>query len=77
MSNPPLISLPTTPRAPHPDAVLLIFVLEIVIKFIAEGKKPWIFFTDPWNIFDFAIVAVGFMPIGGGGSVTVLRLLRL
>jgi len=58
-------------------AVLWIFVLEIVVKFAAEGKTPWLFFKDSWNVFDFFIVAVGFMPIGGGGSVTALRLLRL
>ena len=58
-------------------AVLLIFVVEIIVKFAAEGKTPWLFFKDSWNVFDFFIVAVGFMPIGGGGSVTALRLLRL
>ena len=57
--------------------VLWIFVFEIVVKLIAEGKRPWRYFYDGWNIFDFAIVAVGFMPIGGGGAVTALRLLRL
>jgi voltage-gated sodium channel len=57
--------------------VLWIFVLEIVVKMIAEGKSPWRYFRDAWNVFDFSIVAVGFMPIGGGGAVTALRLLRL
>jgi len=57
--------------------VLWVFVAEIVIKFLAEGSKPWVYFFNSWNRFDFAIVAVGFMPIGGGGAVTALRLLRL
>lgn len=56
--------------------VLDIFVLEIVIKLLAEGKLPWLFFTDSWNTFDFLIVAVGFMPFGGN-AVTALRLVRL
>ena len=61
-------------------AIMTIFVAEIVIKFLAEGKEPWLFFSDPWNIFDFFIVVVGFIPIGGesgGGAVQVLRLVRL
>ena len=66
-----------SPAHTQSKSVLVIFVLEIVVKFIAEGRSPWLFFTDNWNVFDFLIVAIGFMPIGGGGSVTVLRLLRL
>ena len=56
--------------------VLGIFIIEIVVKILAEGKKPWKYFTDAWNIFDFIIVAAAFMPFGGS-SVAVLRLLRL
>jgi len=56
--------------------VLFIFVVEIIIKMGAEGRQPWRYFLDPWNIFDFAIVAVAFMPIDAS-YVTVLRLLRL
>jgi len=56
--------------------VLYIFILEIVVKIIAEGKKPWLYFTDGWNIFDFLIVAAAFLPFGGS-SIAILRLLRL
>ncbi|MCP4449086.1 MAG: ion transporter [Myxococcales bacterium] len=56
--------------------VLWIFVLEIVVKMGAEGKKPWRYFGDAWNIFDFIIVAAAFLPFAGN-AVTVLRLLRL
>ena len=59
------------------DAIILwIFVAEIVIKMGAEGRKPWRYFFDPWNVFDFLIVAVCFMPIGAE-YVAVLRLARL
>jgi len=59
------------------DAIILgIFVLEVVIKIIAEGKKPLRYFSDPWNIFDFTIVVVCFLPIGGK-FVPVLRLARV
>lgn len=56
--------------------VLYIFVLEIILKVIAKGSKPWEFFYDGWNVFDFIIVAVCFMPIGGA-YVAVLRLARI
>jgi voltage-gated sodium channel len=57
-------------------AILAIFTLEIVVKVGAEGGKPWRYFRDPWNCFDFIIVAVCYLPFDGG-AVTVLRLLRL
>ena len=59
------------------NIVVLVFVVELAIKFIACGKLPWMFFYEAWNIFDFSIVAVGFLPLGGGGTIMVLRLLRL
>lgn len=60
------------------DTIILgIFVLEVVIKIIAEGRKPWRYFTDPWNIFDFTIVAVCLLPINNSEFVAVLRLARV
>jgi len=56
--------------------VLAIFVIEIVMKMGAEGSRPWRYFRDPWNVFDFVIVAVVFLPIDSQ-YVTVLRLARL
>lgn len=59
------------------DRVILgVFVLELVIKLIAEGRRPWRYFRDPFNCFDFAIVAVSLLPLGAQ-YITVLRLLRL
>ncbi len=56
--------------------ILLIFALEIVVKVLAQGTKPWLYFYDSWNVFDFIIVAAVFMPFGGS-SIAILRLLRL
>ena len=56
--------------------ILLIFIVEILVKILAEGTKPWRYFMDSWNIFDFVIVAAVFMPFGGS-SIAILRLLRL
>lgn len=56
--------------------ILGVFVVEIVVKVLAEGTKPWNYFKDPWSIFDFIIVAAAFLPFGGS-SIAILRLLRL
>jgi voltage-gated sodium channel len=58
------------------QVVLWIFVVEIIIKMGAEGKRPWRYFFDPWNIFDFLIVAACFLPVGAQYAM-VLRLARL
>lgn len=56
--------------------ILWIFVAEIIIKMLGEGRKPWNYFKNGWNIFDFIIVVAAFLPFGGS-SITILRLLRL
>jgi voltage-gated sodium channel len=59
------------------DKIILgIFCAEIAVKMIALGSKPWRFFKDPWNCFDFFVVAACFMPVDAT-YVTVLRLARL
>ncbi len=62
--------------------VLGIFIAEIALKIIAKGKRPLNYFRDGWNVFDFTIVAVCLLPIGGPFAavlrlVRTLRLLRL
>lgn len=56
--------------------ILGIFIVEIVVKVGAEGRQPWRYFLDPWNVFDFIIVAVCFLPLNAQ-YVAVLRLARL
>lgn len=63
-------------------AVLAIFIAEIALKLAAHGRRPLDYFRDGWNVFDFSIVAVCLLPIGGPFAavlrlVRVLRLLRL
>eukprot|EP00942_MAST-04A_sp_MAST-4A-sp1_P001585 g1585.t1 len=57
--------------------ILFAFVVEVIVKIIAEGKYPWKYFYDSWNIFDFFIVLASFMPFEGNDAVAVFRLLRL
>lgn len=56
--------------------VIAAFSIEVVFKIIAEGKKPWRYFQDGWNIFDFLITAACYLPYDNQ-YVTLLRLLRL
>lgn len=51
-----------------------VYVAELVMRMVSYGKKPWMFFKQGWNIFDFLIVAS--TPFFAGQTV-VLRLLRL
>jgi voltage-gated sodium channel len=57
--------------------ILYIFAVEITLKIIAQGSRPWNFFLDPWNVFDFIIVAVCFIPGIDSHYVAVLRLARV
>jgi voltage-gated sodium channel len=56
--------------------VLWIFVAEAVLKIARHGRRAYRYFGDPWNVFDFFIVVVCFMPIGGQYA-PVLRLARV
>lgn len=58
------------------NVILGIFVLEIILKIAACGKRPWEYFMRGWNLFDFTIVVVCFLPLGGQYA-TVFRLARL
>ena len=62
--------------------VLAVFIAEIALKLAAHGPRPLGYFRDGWNVFDFTIVALCLLPIGGSFAavlrlVRVLRLLRL
>ncbi len=56
--------------------IMLIFLFEIILKIMAEGKKPWQYFKDGWNLIDFFVVVVYFLPINAK-FVTVARMIRL
>lgn len=57
-------------------AFLTFFVVEIAIRVIAYGARPWRFFADGWNVFDFVMVAPALIP-GVRENVTALRVVRL
>ncbi len=57
--------------------IISVFLLEIVFKILAKGQRSWEYFLDPWNVFDFIIVAVCFIPEIDTHFVTVLRMARI
>lgn len=71
----PTISEETRAAALALDEIAFwIYVLELGLRMLSYGKKPWMFFTRGWNIFDF--VVIGLSPFFQG-QTAVLRLLRL
>jgi voltage-gated sodium channel len=45
------------------NAILWLFLAEVIIKMGAHGTRPWEYFYSPWNVFDFVIVAICFLPL--------------
>ena len=63
------------PLAVFDAFVLTVFVLEIAAKLYGRGRA---FFRDPWNVFDFVVVAIALVPTSGPFSVLrALRILRI
>lgn len=86
-----LVGLETSPTlvASHGAAlhlldqlILAFFVVEAVVKITACGRHWTRYFKDPWNVFDFSIVAVCLLPFDSQFAAVlrlarVLRVLRL
>lgn len=58
------------------QVILGVFIVEIILKWLALGRRPWLYFKDPWNCFDFLVVALSLVP-ASGGMATLARLVRL
>jgi voltage-gated sodium channel len=80
-----IVGLETIPGVQEPyggvlravDAVILaLFVLEAILKIAAEGRRPWRYFLDPWNVFDFTVTAICLLPLHAQYA-QVLRLGRV
>ena len=56
--------------------IVVLFTVEVAMRMGAYGRRPWRYFGDPWNVFDFVIVAVCWLPVGGHYAA-VLRLARV
>lgn len=57
------------------EIILSIFVIELLMRLVADGKQFW---RKGWNLFDFCVITISFLPQEGAFSVLrVLRILRL
>ncbi len=58
--------------------LLVIFIIETLLMIFAKGRKYW---TDPWCLFDFIVIAIAVMPSSGDlyllRPMRILRVLRL
>lgn len=77
-----LIGVQTTVHNPVVDniqhLILWIFSFEIAIRFIA-AKDVKSFFSDGWNVFDFSLVVIGWIPpsiASSASTITIIRILR-
>ena len=54
---------------------LYVYLVELIMRIVSYGKRPWEFFRQGWNIFDFSIVVLSFGIFSG--ETIILRLLRI
>jgi voltage-gated sodium channel len=65
------------------DAIVLaIFIIEALLKLTAHAPRPWNYFRDGWNVFDFTVIVLCLLPMDSQFAVVLrlgrtLRLLRL
>ncbi len=65
------------------DRIILgVFIIEAALKITAHSPRPWNYFRDGWNVFDFTIVVLCLLPMDSQFAVVLrlgrtLRLLRL
>lgn len=57
-------------------AFILIFSVELLVRFAAHRFNPKQFFANGWNIFDTIVILLAFVP-GISRNVTALRIVRL
>ncbi len=58
------------------NIIMFVFLSELALKLLAEGKEPWRYFKDGWNWIDFLVVLIYFLPFNAK-FITVARLIRL
>ena len=65
------------------DAIVLaIFIIEALLKMTSHAPRPWHYFKDGWNIFDFSVIVLCLLPVDSQFAMVLrlgrtLRLLRL
>ena len=78
-----LLTFPNLSRDAQDAALLIdsvcfgIYVVELIIRLVSYGKRPWHFFREGWNVFDFAVIVLTPIFAGQTAILRVLRLFRL
>lgn len=54
---------------------LYVYLVELIMRIVSYGRRPWEFFRQGWNMFDFSIVVLSFGIFSG--ETIILRLLRI
>ncbi len=54
---------------------LYVYLVELIMRIVSYGRRPWEFFRQGWNMFDFSIVILSFGIFSG--ETIILRLLRI
>lgn len=62
--------------------VLAVFIIEALLKLTELSPRPWNYFKDGWNVFDFTVIVLCLLPMDSQFAVVLrlgrtLRLLRL
>jgi voltage-gated sodium channel len=57
-------------------ACLAVFVVELIVRIAAYWPRPWRFFRNGWNVFDFVVIGAVAVP-GIRQNATLLRLVRV
>lgn len=52
------------------------FLVEVFLKIVAEGRRPFSYFKDGWNLIDFIIVISCLLP-SGSNALAVFRMIRV
>ena len=76
LSFPALAARFAAPLALASALIQALFVVEIAIRLGAHGRRPRAFFGNPWNVFDFLVVALSLLPASGPLAV-LARLARV
>lgn len=58
------------------DVFYGIFLIELVLRILSYGRRPWNFFRSGWNVFDLIVIGGALIPYLRA-EAQILRLLRL
>jgi voltage-gated sodium channel len=61
------------------ESVKIIFIIEMALKIWGEAFRPYLYFADYWNFFDFLIVLSSLLPIPNDFTslIRMVRMLRV